>query len=312
MPFNVEDQYQQYLYPDAMDFVNNERTGQVPAYNDYSPSPNLEQPRESQRPKLPANAAKVLILNNPSKLNKKLIKFFVTNLDYMNSKGMFFELIVVYEDEMEHYDEQDITEFPMLIDGREQIAGVDSIINNLRSKISNTKNGRIAGGGNGRGGGGGGGNGGGGGDNELRNYFLKELKNDDDDVDDNDMFANTITQRVAAMNKARSASGQHTIRMSNPEIHERTARSASKHNNYGFNDDVGKYDDPLQNAMQTARRKPYTAPTPQRGDNLEYIPPEETPRYDAPSATDIARATSKGSMDDDLMLKYWENQETTD
>lgn len=312
MPFNIEDQYQQYLYPDAMDFVKNESSGRhVAAASNYSPQPtnaNMNANANAKRAPLPPNAIKVLILNNPSKLNKRLIKFFTTNIDFMNRNGMFFEWVVVYEDEMDHYEEQNITEFPVLINGNEQIAGANGIIDRLRGSMSSSKQqgSRPSTGGND--------------DSELRNYFLKELDNkNDDDMDEDDMFANTITQRVAAMNKSRSVNGQHTVRMTNPEIHERTAKSASKHNNYNFNESRGdsrgasNYDNPLQNAMNNARKQTgKSASKPARADNLEYTPAEETSRRDAPSAAEIARTTSKGSMDDELMLRYWENQETTD
>ncbi len=304
MSFSIEDQYQQFLYPDAMDYMANERNGNVSVYQDYSsPPPQPDRgystgasQQTQTRNALPPNAIKILILNAPSKLNKRLIKFFMSNLEYMNTKGMFFDWIVVYEDEMEHYEEQNITEFPMLITEREKIAGASSIISKLQSMISGTKRASSSyASGNDP-------------DGELRNYFLKELDNkQDDEVDDNDMFKNTLTERIAAMNKTRQASGQHAVKTTNPEIHERMARSASSNNNYNFDDRTRGGFDPHRYTRHT--QPPVAAG---RTDNLEYVPPEETPRNEAPSAADIARYTSNGSIDDQLMMNYWENQETTD
>ncbi len=270
MSFNIEDQYQQFLYPDAMEHIKNERQGKISIYDDYV------KPVQKKKP-LPSNAIKVLIMNNPSKLNKRLIKFFTANLDYMNSKNIFFEWIVVYDDEMEHYEDQNITEFPMLILNNEKIAGAGAIINKLQFIINDTKRNikkeQM------------------GGDGELRNYFLKELDNkEDDDMDENDIFANTITQKIAAMNRKRQSAGQHTIKNSNPEVYERTARGASK--KYNFND---------SNHRQPA----------ERDNNLEYKHPRDL-SAGPPSASEIARVTNSGSIDDELMQKFWENMEETE
>lgn len=289
MAFNIEDQYQQFLYPDAIDYVNNERNGRVEIYQDYN---KVDNHSRGSKPSLPPNAIKILILNDPNKLNKRLIKFFMSNLEYMNSKNIFFDWIVVYDDEIDNYEEQDITEFPVLISEREKISGVNAIINRLQNIIASTKNTRGRSNIDGS-------------EGELRNYFLRELDDKrDDDMDEDSVFAQTVTQRIAAMNKSRQAAGQHAIRTSNPEIHERTARAASRNNNYGFNE--GTTYDPQRYTRHSENNNAT------RKDNLEYVPPEETPRQEAPTAAEIARVTNTGSIDDELMMGYWENQQETD
>ena len=285
MPFNIEDQYQQHLYSSFDEEGGN-----------YNPS-SYKRPAKPNTKKYVPNKIKVLILNNPSKLNKKLLMFFNDNLNIMNNKGMFFDWIVVYEDEMEQYEDQQITEFPVLIYEKEQIIGVNAIIKRLKLGISGPKSqsfnrGKAENG-----------------ESDLRNYFLNEIDdNADEDADEDDVFASTVTQRVAAMNKARQANGQPTLKMSNPEIHERTARSASRQNNYKFDDNSAGRKDPLQHAMNNARKKAgMTRTNNQRIDNLEYEEGDRNREHDAVSVVDIAKSTSTGSIDDELMVKYWEN-----
>ncbi len=319
MPFNIEDQYQQYLYPESLGSGSNNDTN-------YGPMDYVDGKTSNARSVFPEDrddSIKVLILNNPSKINKTLLKFFTKNIDIMNQNGMIFDWIVVYEDEMEQYEEQEITEFPVLVFKNEHIIGADAIINyllegipeeNLKSSQVSKKNKNylnsdhrrksitsINASGVGA-------------DSDIRNYFLRELDNHQEDADEDDIFANTVTQRVAAMNKARQINGQPTLKMSNPEIHERTARAASRQHNYRFNEGPQNYDKSLQNAMNTARKQTerhhVAHQTRARNDNLDEHGDDAhdnnfTPN--TPNAVDIAKSTSDGSMDDELMLRYWEN-----
>lgn len=339
MPFNIEDQYQQYLYPESVG-MNNMDSGA-----NYNPAAYVvnEQGNPNTAKKIVSGGIQVLILNEPSKINKKLLKFFTSNIDLMNQNDMFFEWIVVYEDEMEQYEEQQITEFPTLIFKNEHIIGADAIIDYLMDSIpeEGLKNIQTGGGSSSRAGNLRRGRGKtskpneGGADAEIRNYFLRELDNrQEDDADEDDVFASTVTQRVAAMNKARQLNGQPTLKMSNPEIHERTARAASRQNKYKFNENAQDYNDSLQSAMSSARKQterqrggnPRARRSPadsdglrgdSRDDNLNFPQHEEDDfRDDADekviesatsSTVDIVKSTSNGSMDDELMLRYWEN-----
>jgi hypothetical protein len=42
-------------------------------------------------------------MNKPTKLTKKLLKFFINSVDDFNKVGIKFEWLVVYESEMEEY-----------------------------------------------------------------------------------------------------------------------------------------------------------------------------------------------------------------
>lgn len=268
MSFSLEDQYQQYLYPTE------------PNYSEEIPK------KIPKRVKKPANT-KLLLLNKKSKANQRLIKFLKRNLDLLNSKNIIFEWVVVYDDEIDYYDEQNINEFPLLIYNKQHIVGVNSIIDFLHKIIEppapkRTRERNIQAPQD---------------EDEVRNYLLSEVKNDnDDDMDDDDMFRNTITQRIAAMNSARKTQGQHTISMSNPEIHDRMARTASKSHNYKFDQDE---------APRFQREQP-TRQISQRADNVMPQP------FKPPSPAEIAAQTSNGSADDELMLGFWENLEETD
>lgn len=289
MAFSLEDQYQQYLYPDAMNHVEKEDNYAVQI--------------DKHKKALPSNAIKVFILDKPSNVNKRLIKFFKANLDYMNKKGLFFDWEIVYEDEVDFYEDQNITEFPLMMYNDDHIVGANAIIDALKTPSSNKK--QYHSGGDRGSHGSHGGRGGNGGrrpgnvniDNEenLKDYFTKELENkDDDDMDDDEIFANTITQRVAAMNKARTVNGQPSVKMSNPEVYERTARDASRNKTYNFNEN-----------QQPVRRD----------DNLAYH--DNQTETAGASTVDILRQKKKNGsadtqMDDQMEMQFWENQEMTD
>jgi hypothetical protein len=218
----------------------------------------------------------ILILNKSSKLNKKLFKFFTTDLDYLNKKGFKFEWIIVYEDEMDIYEEQNIVDFPCMISANRRTAGVTQIINALRgnAKSGKTKSDD---------------------DGGLNSYFHQEInsKEEDDEMDEADMFSQSLTARLSAMQRARNLNGQPTTKLSDQEVHERTGRNAIKKNKY-------------QHRPQQAQRGP-------RGDNLEERRIEETPSKDVPSAAEIARATARpNNPDDELLAKFWENMTETE
>ncbi len=316
MSFNLEDQYQQYLYPESLDI---DKSINYNSSFNFDGNQKIIKPQNAIGRGSKMSNVQVLILNNPSKINKKLFNFFANNIDTFNQNGIIFEWIIVYEDEMEQYEEQEITEFPVIITDNDHIVGVDMIIDYLSGLVSDTElktepnypsrhrsknkgkkklnNNKLSND-----------------DSDIRNYFLKELDNKEEDDDEDDIFANTVTQRVAMMNKARQKNGQPTIKMSNPEIHERTARAASRKNNYKFDNDQN-YDDTLQNAINNARKninqQTNNRTSEPRTNNLELDHDEEEFRKNnikqTPSPVDVAKSTSTGSIDDELMLRYWEN-----
>jgi len=258
-----EEEYQKDIIPtnkneirsSYMGGINNRSKKNVPQYSDSS---------------LPSNAIKILISNRNTKYNKKLLHFFNSNLESMNNQNIFFNWIIVYDDELQYYKEQNINNFPTLLLNERIIEGTDNVINTLKnifngsvnqSNINRRENNNAQGGA------------------DLRSYFLNELngkeEDDGDDEDDNNnAFVKSISKRVANMNDARKISGQHSIKNINPEIHEQNAKK-TKHiyNNIKEDNNVG------DNNLKTS---------------------------------DILRSQNTGSVDDELMLKFWENLEETD
>jgi hypothetical protein len=165
----------------------------------------------------------ILIMNSSSKLNKDLLKFFDKNLDVLVKNGMVFNWIVVYDDEEEIYERQNITEFPMMVDKikKRKIAGTSTIIEELRARLSAKKNQPTGVASQ---------------NDTLNDYLLQELNNTDDHDDENesDRFSRTLTARTASMHAARAKAGQHASKTSNPELHDQAARSASRSHGYGL------------------------------------------------------------------------------
>jgi hypothetical protein len=124
MSFSLEDQYQQFLYPMEAD--------DSPQKNIYTCG---DKKSVAARP---AQNIKILLTSNASKPNKKLLKYFKQNLQPLNKAGLVFNWIVVYEDEMDLYEDQGITSFPVLIH-TETIVGVADIIDYLDWATSEKK-----------------------------------------------------------------------------------------------------------------------------------------------------------------------------
>lgn len=218
MPFNLEKQYQEYLYPESVGVFEGTGAGNR-AGNGAGTGTAATAHRRQQKKALPKNVIKILLLNKPSKLNKRLLKFFNDNLELLNKRKAFFKWITVYESEIAEYEEQNITEFPVMISQRETIYGVNKIINALENIIYNretfVKNeGDV-----------------------VRDYFIKNIDPTDagdDDYDENDAFSNSVHEKMTAMMKSRSMAGQHSPKTTNPEVYDRAARESkagSRRNN---------------------------------------------------------------------------------
>lgn len=296
MAFSLEQQYQQYMYPETM------YTAQYEQLNPYSMSNNNESNNDrlyntapkrgkliASKPVAKKNTVKIkmFILNKPSQLNKQLFKFLRSDIEHLNKKKDFeFEWIIVYEDEMEYYEEQNMTEFPCIMFNQQCIAGTNAIINTLRGKkIEN--NSKMDGG-------------------ELNSYLMKEINNieNDEDLDESDIFAQSLTARMAEMNKIRNKNGQHAGRVSNQEIHERTGSNIMKR--------PGQQRIPQRQHQKTQNPRDQNRCQMQRDNNLQNNKLEETPAASIPTAAEIVEATAKhGDMDDDLMQKFWQNNEET-
>lgn len=143
---------------------------------------------------------KILMKQN-SQLNKKIINYFKQNLLILNKNLFVFEWIAVYDEELEHYEEQSIDKFPALV-GRSIVMGVSNIIQALDTLINvNQPVKRISPQSKKET------------DEEMHDFLLNELKSKDaeKDDDDQDNISNTISQRVSSMNKSRADNGLHAM-----------------------------------------------------------------------------------------------------
>ena len=218
----------------------------------------------------------VLLTSTPNTINKQLIQFFKENLSDLNKRGMVFDWVVVIKDELDLYKEQGITKFPVLMDESQQIIGANAIGKYLDRNIAVSKNEKRPEN-----------------ENDVRSYLLNEISNTKDDVEDEDgEFKNSVMQKMTEMNKMRGSMGQHTLSTSNPEMHDQAAVSLKKT---------------------------------QRPNNIEHPPPKhqtpkQTPSKNVTFATENPKSeimqavknTKNNDLDDELMEKFWMNQELTE
>lgn len=261
--------------------------------NLYFPNrPSINTPhKNSNKPQKNLEKYQIL-LKHQSKLNVRIINYFHKNLHMLNAKGIEFEWIPVYEEEIEVYEDQNITKFPVLIIGNDNIPGVSNILNTLddiigiNSNVSNNRQinrntstnrnsnkasvKRDA-------------------EEETRDYMLYAMdpKNDKDDDNEGDAFEKDFSRRADDMNKARQNVGQHIVSVTNgnPEIHEKTNKTRGQNNN--------------------TRENNVREENNQRAPKQKNIPAEM-------SVADVVKNTSKGDAEDDMMAKFWENMEETE
>jgi hypothetical protein len=244
-----------------------------------------------------------IMLKEESTLNKKIINYFMHNLRKLNARDLMFEWIIVYEDEVEFYEEQDITKFPTAIYKDSQITGVSRIIDFLEefleddtpvikstkkvSKISN--------------------------DSDVRDYLYNAIKDSDgdssDDSGDGDL-SKDLSRKFAEMTNARKNVGMH-IGMngsSNPEIHEKNKRKSVR-----FEDDEPPKD---KKKSQKRRSRNYDEDI----DNIELPKFDRGRRHSkkeqeiSTEPTDLIKSgkRSEDPVEDDMMSKFWENQTETE
>lgn len=221
-----------------------------------------------------------ILLKDASKLNKTIIDFFKENLQVLNMSKFMFEWIPVYKEEVEFYDEQGIDKFPvMIINNDNHITGISNILDILENIVNKNQN--IL-------------------QNnkqeykpkrqepseELKDYFMDELNakgnDDDDDDDDNDKsFSKTVQDRLRNMNSARKKGGLHTL--------DSTSESVDNSNKDVFGKSQKKSNHTNQSSITTNKS------------TIGSIDP-----------IDIIKQISTKSGEDDMMNKYWENQEETE
>lgn len=233
MSVNPEDMFDQSLMVDETQQTNGylaSRPNQRQQNQNQQQNQSQHQRHQQQiRKRAPLKRCRVL-LKQHSKLNKRIIEYFKENIQILNSKGFSFEWIPVYEEEMEFYEEQNITKFPVLIINVGNIVGVSNIISKLHEfctfdisarnapeQFINKEIKRDA-------------------SEDVRDYFMSEMNRDDKAGDDENDVSNDLSKRASEMLTNRKSMGQHTISTSsgNPEVHETSNKRAppqQKNNN---------------------------------------------------------------------------------
>jgi hypothetical protein len=239
-------------------FLNDVMGGSMPG-SDYSI------PKHSPLiPKPPVRECQIL-LKSESKLNDKLLDFFKRNLKKLNGTRTMFEWVVVYEDEVEYYEDQDIDKFPaMVLNGNITFGLTDikkalnelvfpnkskPVTNNKRSQQPSQKDPPKFTDSTG---------------DDVRDYFLNDINKNEkcDEVDETNEFGQTLSRRMTAMMEARAKSGMPS---------KATSSSLSNTNTTKNNGEIGSTD-----------------------------------------VMDIVTKNNTGSGEDDLMERYWQNQELTE
>ena len=257
------------LSPEEMYYNQLRDTANAGSCNVYDSNYN-KPPRPLTKPQVRMEYK--LLLKHESKLNKELMNFFLKNLANLNKSGIAFDWIIVYNDELEIYAEEGITRFPMMItEDSDKIVGVTKIIQTLvnaahnnndsmktMNKSSKKKNPaksvRSA--------------------DDIKGYMMDELnRNDEADIDENEVATNDLTRRASIMNEARKNNRMHVGNTSSPEIYDnRKGKSVTF-----AEDDVEE---------NTSRVSPNDAELP---------------------VSELMRKNIK-TDDDRLMANFWENQ----
>ena len=83
----------------------------------------------------------LIVSNKPSPLNKKLIKFFQLNLLSLNKASIVFDFEVAHPNEADSYLKRGISQYPVLMRDDLSIVGVEKIIQHLKTLVvkHNTK-----------------------------------------------------------------------------------------------------------------------------------------------------------------------------
>jgi hypothetical protein len=248
-------------------------------------------PTQQRRP------IKIMMTNKSNKINMELVDFFKKNLHILN-KELVFNWIIVYPDEISELREQNIDKFPILIyggdieDTRNHIIGLNAIIQFLLGKHNNNGNN----GNNGMGAmqmskkknkqKGAPPNGGA----DMHNWMNNQLRGDEECDDEDDEFAGSnqrdrvLQQRMMEMNNIRKSSGLAAKPTNNiAKMLKRKKKKTQPKNN---------------------QREEYN-------NNLDDDSDSDTGEMEVPTAVEILQAQKGDDIDDDLMRRFFENQEET-
>jgi len=82
----------------------------------------------------------IVFSNKPSTLNQKLIKFFQINLLSLNKASMVFEFEVAHPSEIDSFVKRGIKNYPVLVDKKTSVTGVEKIIQYLKLCVKRHNN----------------------------------------------------------------------------------------------------------------------------------------------------------------------------
>lgn len=310
MSLSPEDLYDQQILDEDISYSNNyvnEFTGvNGRGFPNKAQKANKAQNNRNTQQKDISNMIKCrILLKQNSKLNDKLLNYFHKNLGELNHCGIIFEWIVVYEEEVEFYEEQDIDKFPTMVLNGKNIAGMSGIIKQLNNIIDGPVNA------NGRKSGRNGAqkknsrssskadNG------DIKDYLMSQLRDDDGDEEESDGGFD-VSKRMAAMNRARKTAGLHvgSSGTSNPEVHDRRRprqKRVTFHNN----------DSDEDRTIQSNNRRQGGRPQVTNGGRNQHN------NYDdeqvlSTNTMDLIKNMGDDTVEQDMMEKFWDNMEETD
>src|SRR6187402_3417686 len=133
---NLINIYKMSLSPEEMYYNQLRDTANAGSCNVYDS--NYNKPLAQSLTKSQVFMEYKLLLKHESKLNRELINFFKKNLKNLNKRGLIFDWIIVYNDELEIYADEGISKFPMMItENSDKIIGITKIIQALVSTVHN-------------------------------------------------------------------------------------------------------------------------------------------------------------------------------
>ncbi len=282
MSFSVEDQYQQFLYPEAINAAREEMYNIKQSSTTHAP---LKRPRNSiaqpskprvQKSAIKKDQIKILLLNKKNNVNMDLLRFFKKNLLALNQRGNVFDWITVEQDELTEYSEQGITRFPALVSNNTKIIGTEQIIRHLTggaSKTSKTRSAAVQTTG----------------DIDVQQYLRDIVKVEDDGYDEEEDFGASIQQKANEMNRKRQKFHQHKVSAAAPELHDRKK-------------------------TRTKRRPPKRKNTTAVEVAARHDTDDDNDNDADPGATDPLTIIGElpNGEDDDMIARYFENQQETE
>lgn len=319
MAMTPEEIFNQQLMSESGDGVN----GGVytPPNAGMNLNPHSQQWSAAQNNQSAVNQERIkcgVLMKEDSKLNNNVIRYFKNNLHKLNRRNIVFKWVIVYEEEEELYDEQGITKFPTLVYDDVNISGVSNIVRflditsqnggdaalddfNQRSNGGNMqRNGNQQGNRNNHGNSQGNRNTPRGpsvnqisqGD-DIKDYFMNALKDDNMDMDTEPDPSSEISKRLAAMNNARRSAGMaiNGQGSSNPELHEAAAKKRVH------------FTDPVDDNPRNQQYNNYGQNNNSRNNTNVQL---------STRTMDLIKQGGSGDQDDDMMDKFWANQEETE